>query len=54
MWVAFDLDFLWNEYSNIWNMNSNGGVCWVTSHLEMNLINNFFLNWDKKPWGDLK
>ena len=54
MWVAFDSFKHWNEYSNIWNMNSNGGECWVTNHLEINLRNNFFLNWNKEPWGDLK
>lgn len=56
MWIAQNMmkNRLLNDYSNIWNMNSNGGECWVTSHLEINLRNNFFLNWDKEPWSDLK
>ena len=54
MWVAFEWAKWEKSYSNVWNMNSNGGECWVMSHLEINLRNNFFLNWDNEPWIDLK
>lgn len=50
MWVGFDS----LTYSNFWDMNSNGGECWVTNYLELKLKNNSFLNWDKIPWSDLK
>lgn len=50
IWVAFDS----LTRSNVWNMTSNGGECWVTNYIELNLINNSFLNWNKEPWRDLK
>lgn len=52
MWVGFDSPTSLN--SNFWDMNSNGGECWVTNYLELKLENNSFLNWDKEPWGDAK
>ena len=49
MWVALD-----SLAKGIWNMDSQGGECWVTDYIELNLENNSFLNWDKIPWSDLK
>ena len=34
-------------------MNSNE-ESWVMNYLELELGDNFFLNWNKEPWGDLK
>lgn len=49
MWVALD-----SLAKGIWNMDSQGGECWVTDYIELKLENNSFLNWDKIPWSDLK
>ena len=49
IWAKWD-----KSYSNVWKMNSNDGECWVMSYLELKLGDNFFLNWNKEPWGDLK
>ena len=54
MWVALEWAKWEKSYSNVWNMNSNGGECWVMSYLELKLGDNFFLNWNNLPWSDLK
>ena len=53
MWVSLDYDRIWNQDSNVWKMNSTD-ESWVMSYLELKLGDNFFLNWNKEPWGDLK
>ena len=53
MWVSLDYDRKWNQDSNVWKMNSTD-ESWVVSYLELKLGDNFFLNWNKEPWGDLK
>ncbi|MBT4661132.1 MAG: hypothetical protein HOC18_04440 [Candidatus Marinimicrobia bacterium] len=54
MWVSLDYDRKWNQDSKVWKMNSNDGECWVMSYLELKLGDNFFLNWDREPWRNLK
>lgn len=55
MWVSLDYDRKWNQSKNnyVWKMNSNE-ESWVMNYLELELGDNFFLNWNKEPWGDLK